>query len=247
MALIKGRIVGIGAIAGVLVLVVVAAIVAHSQWWRARQARAAFERADNETRELHERFLASEAERAKEAAAAKNRAQAHEATLAEQFAARQAEIAKEHEAAIAALQAKTPAERVEAIRTECAGDCRHYSLVDIVGAGATDAERTSLKRLADAAEVKAVRAHQVEEAKVGRENRKSFASTYETALFEKHLNPDGVSTSGDNSTTLVVRGWFCSRQFMYDAQNNGLADQAKAVGFKRIECYSGLESAWLDL
>lgn len=74
-------------------------------------------------------------------------------------------------------------------------------------------------------------------------DRKDFASTYETMLLETHMNPDSVSADGK---TLRVRGWFCTRQFIYDFQKSS-GEVAKGLGFTKVDCNSGIEDWWVDL
>jgi hypothetical protein len=76
--------------------------------------------------------------------------------------------------------------------------------------------------------------------------RVAFARAYEKQLLDEHLNPDAVTAV---DTTLKVRAWFCTRQFLHDFQNGPIAKQAKAIGFKRLECSSpgGLVTGQADL
>ena len=77
--------------------------------------------------------------------------------------------------------------------------------------------------------------------------RNAYAIDLQTALLKKDMNPDGVSAIGVDKTTLHVDGWFCSRQFIYNADNGTIGSEARALGFKRIECGSALGSYWQDM
>lgn len=77
--------------------------------------------------------------------------------------------------------------------------------------------------------------------------RKKYASSLEIDLLDRHMNPDSVSASGPNATVLSVSGWFCSRQFVYDMQRSSRYDDIKALGFKRVVCWTAFATDSFDL
>ena len=79
------------------------------------------------------------------------------------------------------------------------------------------------------------------------EERAEIAEQIDTYLLTKHMSPDGVAAIGDGRRTLQIRGWFCSRQMMFDLQQAGFYEKSRAVGFRRIECATSLDTSWVDL
>jgi hypothetical protein len=65
--------------------------------------------------------------------------------------------------------------------------------------------------------------------------------------MKKKMNVDSVDARGEKKKTLHVQGWFCSKQYIYDAQHGDLGKEARKVGFTKIECDSASYSAWGDL
>lgn len=225
---------------GVLAMMVVGGAVALAVWSsRRNSAEEAFRRADAETaaRDTRARKFMAENAAAEQAAEAQRQANIEEARRETQR--RQAQ----DEAERARFQAMTPGGRVQAIKDLCKDTCSQTRVHLILEAAANPTERSRLKTLAEAEEARVASEEARRARKEGAGARAAFAELYETQLLENHMNPDGVSANG---TTLVIRGWFCSRQYTYDIQS-GLSDQARRLGFKRIECDNALGSWWLDL
>lgn len=146
------------------------------------------------------------------------------------------------------LGAMTAGERERALRRRCALGCTPDDAA--VRAAATEEERKQLAALAarlDAAnQAKREAAARAQEAAQNEAAREQFAALYDRALLDNHMNPDGVDATGPGKTTLRVRGWFCTRQFMDDFRRTTAAT-ATAAGFKRVECTSSFEHWWADL
>jgi hypothetical protein len=175
------------------------------------------EQAAREEAARRKREAAEQAEREAADRAAREREQ-RVATIAEQY------------------RAASPAKRMAAVRDECSdrGSCDPLVLTGIAEAAANDGERKAL----EAYSAKVRKEHAL---KAGVPERELFARTYEKALLEERLNPDGVSATGQYKTTLVVRGWFCTRQFLYDFEKGTIGQQARAAGFTQVECASAVQ------
>jgi hypothetical protein len=145
------------------------------------------------------------------------------------------------------------AKRESLLRERCtsAGGCEVDVRDVIIATASDDAERNKLKALAkklDAEIAAAAKREAAESAKAEMYIRERFADSIDTALLNKHRNPDGVYAEGPEKRTLRIKGWFCSRQFMHDftaASDNGEA--ARQLGFKRLVCENALETWSQDL
>lgn len=135
-------------------------------------------------------------------------------------------------------QAMSPAQRFAAIRGTCdSGECDRDEEDSILAATATPDERTKVDAEIARRQKEAAALEAKEEAAQDIKDRHTFAEKYEQQLFERGLNPQGVSATGSDATTLRMIGAFCSRQFLYDFQGPD-SRLAKAVGFKKVECVS---------
>lgn len=146
------------------------------------------------------------------------------------------------------LRAMTPEQRVIDLKNSCEiGDCTASEAADIVASGATDEERRTLgtksKAMLAAKQASAAKREKQDALRL----RNAYASDFETTLFSQHMNPDGVSATGAEKTTLHVDGWFCSRQFIYDTCHGKIGVDAKALGFTKIECAGAAGAYWQDL
>lgn len=189
-----------------------------------------------------------------EEAAAKQRAQAmvdarkSAAAAADSAIVEQQRAAAEKEklaleASKASLAGMTPAEREQALRDRCSSGCSTETRANILGAASSSAERAKLSSILDGFDAKSARAADARTAGA----RDRYADSYDTALLERHRNPDSVTASGAGKTTLAVRGWFCSRQFIFDFANGPDGAEAKGLGFKRLECGNAMETWSQDL
>ena len=65
-------------------------------------------------------------------------------------------------------------------------------------------------------------------------------------LVRSHIEAMGGSVAIESrpgeGTTLRVRGWFCTRNFVYDFVNGPIGKQAIEAGFKRLVCSSALQT-----
>jgi len=129
-------------------------------------------------------------------------------------------------AELAAAGALTPAQREKALREKCAGYCDDS---DPLIAAAPPAERQRLRAIAG----------QIRE-NAAADKRKAFAIAYEHVLLERRMNPDSVKATGPKASTLSIRGWFCTKQFMYDLMKGDTPSVAREMGFAKVECDSAL-------
>jgi hypothetical protein len=136
------------------------------------------------------------------------------------------------EALTAEGAAMTTAQRAAKVRDLCSADrCNEKDARTVAETAKTPAERAALDRVVTAAsKTSAAKA------------REGYAKLYETQLLNKHMNPDDVSAVGDERKTLKVRGWFCTRQYVYDVQNGALGSELRGAGFTKISCESGLQN-----
>lgn len=183
---------------------------------------------------------------------------AHKADVQREIDRRRAEDAavaadeakKAREKALAAMKF---ADRVQAIENECsliAGHaCNEAKIQEVIDYDLDDAERPRLKTTRDAARRKydadladaprvalATEAHRAEVA------RTKFATDYEWALFEKHMNPTSVVADGTSKKTLHVDGWFCNRQYLHDFVNGDTGRRAVSAGFDKLVCGNSMET-----
>ena len=186
-----------------------------------------------------DRMLAEDQQQREQAAreeAARRKREAAE--QAEREAADRA--AREREQRVAAVaeqyRSASPAKRMAAVRDECSdrGGCDPLVLTGIAEAAANDGERKAL----EAYSAKVRKEHAL---KAGVPERELFARMYEKALLDQGLNPEKVTATGKYKTTLTVRIWLCSRQFLYDFEKGTIGQQARAAGFTQVECAGGLE------
>jgi hypothetical protein len=164
---------------------------------------------------------------------------------------------------LAVYRDMSPAERLAAMALHCPPEakCDKDGLRAIAQAAADGAERTLLSSKADAlvaahdrgpdagppTEQGAAPAQIAATAKAVVSERDSFASRFEATLVERQLNPDRVSVTGPNKTTLDVQGFACSDQFLSNIQKSAYGTEARGLGFKRITCSFNQTSASLDL
>lgn len=186
-----------------------------------------------------DRMLAEDQQQREQAAreeAARRKREAAE--QAEREAADRA--AREREQRVAAVaeqyRSASPAKRMAAVRDECSdrGGCDPLVLTGIAEAAANDGERKAL----EAYSAKVRKEHAL---KAGVPERELFARMYEKAMLDQGLNPEKVTATGKYKTTLTVRIWLCSRQFLYDFEKGTIGQQARAAGFTQVECAGGLE------
>ncbi len=130
----------------------------------------------------------------------------------------------------------TPAGREAALREACEAGCDRAKRGAILGAADDTRERDKLRDLAERLD-----------AAYGPKSRESYAESLADAYLARHMNPDGVSVAGQGKTILVVRGAFCSRQFLHDFREGNDGKSAVDYGFKQIQCVSPLETWTGDL
>jgi hypothetical protein len=121
-------------------------------------------------------------------------------------------------------------------------------------AAADDAERAWLS--AKVAELSAPDAQQQQAPLVAatgaaggapKSDREAFAERVEKALVERRLNPERVSVTGKDQTTIEVEGFACSPDFLGNVQKSPFGAEARSLGFKRITCAFEKKTAALDL
>jgi hypothetical protein len=133
------------------------------------------------------------------------------------------------------------------MRNTCpAGTCNRLAVWRIVEAAESEPERKRLNSLADKLVASDQKISAVIADKRDAAERRNYADRYETHLLERHMNPEGVRASGTNNTTLMVNGWFCSRQFIYDLVKDA-GEEARRLGFVKLECQSSLTRWWQEL
>ena len=76
--------------------------------------------------------------------------------------------------------------------------------------------------------------------------RPVFADQYKAALVAKGKKPDSVATTGDNGTTLELKGPPCNR-FLLSNFMGDYGAAARMVGFKRFACENKALKAKIDL
>ncbi len=185
-----------------------------------------------------ERRAAMEEAAAKDRAFARQQQEEVEARAARQ---KEAEARAAHRQAVATYANMTPAGREKALRDACEAGCEPAVRGPIIEGAADGAERDKLRGILEKLQ-----------ATSGAKRREAFADALEKAYLEKHLNPDGVSAAGPEKTKLVIRAWFCTRQFVHDftdATGDKLPDGKLAadVGFKKYECIGPAETWSGDL
>ena len=85
-------------------------------------------------------------------------------------------------------------------------------------------------------------------AEMMRSMRATYAQNMDSAFIRTGVEVNKVMVTGDHGTTLHIDYALCGRAFIDRVA--GEADTQRALrklGFRRIECSSGLESAWLTL
>lgn len=157
---------------------------------------------------------------------------------------------KGQDAEIAGFRLLSPAERESKLRAHCSptDGCLKARADVIVEAAATPAEGRKLAGLRDAAlSAQARRAGVVPADAKPSDLRRAYAERFDQVLLQKHMNPDGVRASGPDATTLHIDGWFCTRQTVFDLANGEAGAEARAIGFRKIECASAAQSWNMDL
>lgn len=146
------------------------------------------------------------------------------------------------------FRGKSLKELQQAVEVECRKEsCNDDKLTAIKDCGATDADKAAIQKTIDTEVAAVEKKRATTAAALEVEDRKAFASAYDDLLLKRHMNPDGVSTAGASATTLVVNGWFCSRQFVHDATTGTDGADLRAHSFKRVECSGAGSSYWQDL
>jgi hypothetical protein len=122
-------------------------------------------------------------------------------------------------------KAMSAAERTEAAKSGCyvSSQCKALETKALFAA-ASGTEKASLKAAA----------------------RPVFARQYEKELVDKGKKPDSVVASGDDGTTLEVKGPPCNR-FLLSNFMNDFGDRARTLGFKRVACENKALKAKIDL
>jgi hypothetical protein len=77
--------------------------------------------------------------------------------------------------------------------------------------------------------------------------RDAFAGRLEETLVSRRLNPDRVSVTGPDRTTLEVEGFACSARFLSNVAQSEYGAEARKLGFTRLSCVHGPINASLDL
>jgi hypothetical protein len=213
--------------------------------WHSGQGNKESGKSGYDPQAVHERVVA-EAKRKKQQEAD----EAYAAATAE--AARVAEAKQktdqrkaERKAFVDEYRTMTVQQRLATVTTLCNREngCEYPKAACLQEAAATPAEATQLKNKIASIEKVYEQAQSAKKAAEAQKARRTFASTYETVLLDRHMNPDGVTADGKS---LRIRGWFCTRQFIYDFQKT-TAETARALGFTKVDCNSGLEDWSVDL
>ncbi len=76
--------------------------------------------------------------------------------------------------------------------------------------------------------------------------RPVFAEQYDKALIAKGKKPDSVAATGQNGTTLEVKGPPCNR-FLIENFMGDFGDSARMLGFKHVACENKAMKAKADL
>ena len=132
---------------------------------------------------------------------------------------------KSTEALTAEYKALKPAARLEAARTACyVGEaCSGHEAEALLAAADSDAERDELRKVA----------------------RTGLTGQYQTKLAGKAKKP--VSVDATNlGMTITVKG-ICNRFLIEDFVSGAEKQQAKALGFSRIECSDAAVTAAAEL
>jgi hypothetical protein len=157
---------------------------------------------------------------------------------------------------LAIYRGLSPADRLEEMTRRCPneGQCDKEALALVAQAAATDAERATLTSKAaalaagqqrapeapKAAPVATAQAAQQQQpttaAGASVSSREAFATRFEGELVARRLNPDSVSVTGPNKTTLEIKGFACVRDFLSNVAKSPLGAEARAAGFKRLTC-----------
>lgn len=76
--------------------------------------------------------------------------------------------------------------------------------------------------------------------------REEMAHTFDQRFINHGVNVDSVRATGADGTVMHINYALCGRVFVNDvARSEG--DSLRGAGFRRVECESYFESAWIDL
>lgn len=79
-----------------------------------------------------------------------------------------------------------------------------------------------------------------------RQNRETYASQLDANFIHRGIEVDNVRVAGSDGTTLRIRYALCGRVFV-DRFVSGNRAELAGLGFRRVECNSAFEQAWMDL
>jgi len=79
-----------------------------------------------------------------------------------------------------------------------------------------------------------------------RQNRESYAGRLDEDFIRRGIEVDNVRVAGTDGTTLRISYALCGRVFV-DRFVRGNRDELVGAGFRRVECNSSFERAWMDL
>jgi hypothetical protein len=79
-----------------------------------------------------------------------------------------------------------------------------------------------------------------------RQMREELARTYDRRFIDRGIEVDSVRTTGPDATTLHINYALCGRVFINEVSRND-GDTLRGAGFRRVECESYLETAWVEL
>ncbi len=112
------------------------------------------------------------------------------------------------------------------------------------GADALDRQRQRYRRQVERAQ----RDLDTADRNAERALREAYAATLDRSFIEQGIEVQGVEATGENAATLRVRYALCGRVFLDRLAGEGSTQaQLRQLGFRRVECRSGFDTAWIDL
>jgi hypothetical protein len=98
-------------------------------------------------------------------------------------------------------------------------------------------------------EARRVRAQRISErltVAAGRSMREELAQTFDRRFIDRGIEVESVRATGTDGTILHINYALCGRVFVNNVVQ-GDGDTLRGAGFRRVECGSYFESAWVDL
>ncbi len=165
-------------------------------------------------------------------------------------------------AAQARFAAMTPAEHLAAAREKVADTTQNgvagmdEATRHLVAIPHGTVERHAADALAREINRRIQRAHETEErarAAQGRaqlaearQHRETYANGLDQNFIRRGIEVDNVRVAGPDGTTLRIRYALCGRVFV-DRFVRGNREELVGMGFRRVECNSSFENAWMEL